>query len=143
MNMNAKTIAALVELEVSQIVDPHGFRHGFLVEVIRADQRDCEEIFFPTLAEAKAFYAEIVLTEKGDGVALYEGEFDLSYPWNDRLIPSRETTLIATRTATQKEIDWARAQEDLWRARSHASTKAYWDILDWLSGRTPAPEWPA
>lgn len=141
MNMNEKTIRAIEELEVSQIVDPQGFRHGFLVEVVRADQRDCEEVFFSTMTEAKGFYSGVVLTEPDERVGLYEGEFDMSYPWNDRPIPCRWAALVEGREASQKEVDWARAEEDHWERTHRLFTEAYWNVRDWLDGRTPAPDW--
>lgn len=140
--MNARLLNAVAELEASQIIDPEGFEHGYVVEEIREDSRDSGESFYSTLAEAKRIFDGLKLSSEHDRVAIYEGEFCGRWSQFDDRIESRgAVTLIAERVADPKEVVWFQAEYDAWTRRVEISNAAYWQKLDWLRGLTPAPSW--
>lgn len=139
--MNAKIIAAISELESSQVVDPEGFQHGFIVEEVREDARDCGEWFYPTLAEAKRAFSRVELSSESERVAIYEGEFQVDWSRCDEPIKARWAVLIETRQADPREVVWTQADYDSWSRKNQEASRDYWQIRDWLSGHTPTPGW--
>ena len=139
--MNAALISAMAEMSSSSLIDEQGFEYGFIVEFIGEDQRDCWEGFYRTLAEAKRAFARTELSTQYDRVSIYECEGRVDWSRFDDRIDTRWATLVDERTASTKEVVWNKAEYDLWAARAQEYASAYWQKLDWLNGRTPAPTW--